>query len=70
MPAIFNAANEVAVAAFLEGRIGYTSIIDTVETVVQQLSPSAISPLRDLADVSAIEDDARRVATDVIKQVV
>lgn len=70
LPAIFNAANEVAVAAFLEGRIGYTSIIDTVETVVQQLSPSAISPLRDLADVSAIEDDARRVANDVIKKVV
>ena len=70
LPAIFNAANEVAVAAFLDGRIGYTSIIDTVETVVQQLSPSAISPLRDLADVSAIEDDARRVANDVIKKVV
>jgi 1-deoxy-D-xylulose-5-phosphate reductoisomerase len=70
LPAIFNAANEVAVAAFLEGRIGYTSIIDTVETVVQQLSPSAISPLRDLADVSAIEDDARRVANDVIKKAV
>ena len=70
LPAIFNAANEVAVAAFLDGRIGYTSIIDTVETVVQQLSPSAISPLRDLADVSAIEDDARRVANDVIKKAV
>lgn len=70
LPAIFNAANEVAVAAFLDGRIGYTSIIDTVETVVQQLSPSAISPLRDLADVSAIEDDARRVANDVVKKAV
>lgn len=70
LPAIFNAANEVAVAAFLDGRIGYTSLIDTVETVVQQLSPSAISPLRDLADVSAIEDDARRVANDVIKKAV
>jgi 1-deoxy-D-xylulose-5-phosphate reductoisomerase len=70
LPAIFNAANEVAVAAFLDRRIGYTSIIDTVETVVQQLSPSAISPLRDLADVSAIEDDARRVANDVVKKAV
>jgi 1-deoxy-D-xylulose-5-phosphate reductoisomerase len=70
LPAIFNAANEVAVAAFLDGRFGYTSIIDTVETVVQQLSPSAISPLRDLADVSAIEDDARRVANDVVKKAV
>ena len=70
LPAIFNAANEVAVAAFLDSHIGYSAIIDTVETVVQQLSPSAVSVLRDLADVSAIEDDARRVANEVIKRAV
>jgi 1-deoxy-D-xylulose-5-phosphate reductoisomerase len=70
LPAIFNAANEVAVAAFLDSHIGYSAIIDTVETVVQQLSPSAVSSLRDLADVSAIEDDARRVAHEVIKRAV
>ena len=70
LPAIFNAANEVAVAAFLDSHIGYSAIIDTVETVVQQLSPSAVSSLRDLADVSAIEDDARRVAYEVIKRAV
>jgi 1-deoxy-D-xylulose-5-phosphate reductoisomerase len=70
LPAIFNAANEVAVAAFLDSHIGYTAIIDTVDAVVQQLSPSAVSALRDLADVSAIEDDARRVAHEVIKRAV
>jgi 1-deoxy-D-xylulose-5-phosphate reductoisomerase len=70
LPAIFNAANEVAVAAFLDSHIGYSAIIDTVETVVQQLSPSAVSSLRDLADVSATEDDARRVAHEVIKRAV
>ena len=70
LPAIFNAANEVAVAAFLDSHIGYSAIIDTVEAVVQQLSPSAVSVLRDLADVSAIEDDARRVAHEVIKRAV
>jgi 1-deoxy-D-xylulose-5-phosphate reductoisomerase len=70
LPAIFNAANEVAVAAFLDSHIGYSAIIDTVETVVQQLSPSAVSSLRDLADVSAIEDDARRIAHEVIKRAV
>jgi 1-deoxy-D-xylulose-5-phosphate reductoisomerase len=69
LPAIFNAANEVAVAAFLDSHIGYSEIIDIVEAVVQQLSPSAISPLRDLADVSAIEDDARLVALEKIKKV-
>ena len=70
LPAIFNAANEVAVAAFLDSHIGYSAIIDTVDAVVQQLSPSAVSVLRDLADVSAIEDDARRVAHEVIKRAV
>lgn len=70
LPAIFNAANEVAVAAFLDSHIGYSAIIDTVDAVVQQLSPSAVSALRDLADVSAIEDDARRVAHEVIKKAV
>ena len=70
LPAIFNAANEVAVAAFLDSHIGYSAIIDTVDAVVQQLSPSAVSALRDLADVSAIEDDARRVALEVIKRAV
>jgi 1-deoxy-D-xylulose-5-phosphate reductoisomerase len=70
LPAIFNAANEVAVAAFLDSHIGYSAIIDTVDAVVQQLSPSAVSSLRNLADVSAIEDDARRVAHEVIKRAV
>ena len=70
LPAIFNAANEVAAAAFLDSHIGYSAIIDTVDAVVQQLSPSAVSSLRDLADVSAIEEDARRVAHEVIKRAV
>ena len=33
-PAVFNAANEQAVAAFHDGRIGYLGILDTVERVV------------------------------------
>ena len=33
-PAVFNAANEQAVLAFHEGRIGYLGILDTVEAVV------------------------------------
>jgi 1-deoxy-D-xylulose-5-phosphate reductoisomerase len=70
LPAIFNAANEVAVAAFLDSHIGYSAIIDTVDAVVQQLSPSAVSAPRDLTDVSAIEDDARRVAHEVIRRAV
>ena len=68
LPAIFNAANEVAVAAFLAGQISFTSIIESVDLAVQKLG-SAVNPIRDLADVSAIENDARKVAGEIIKKV-
>ncbi|MDA2962632.1 MAG: 1-deoxy-D-xylulose-5-phosphate reductoisomerase [Actinomycetota bacterium] len=59
MPTIFNAANEIAVAAFIAGRIGFRSILPVVESVTKSYEKSLPSPIRDLADVSAIEDDAR-----------
>ena len=62
MPAIFNAANEVAVEAFIAEKISFTSILPLVKEVVEASSGSARSTLRDLADVSAIEDDARALA--------
>jgi 1-deoxy-D-xylulose-5-phosphate reductoisomerase len=65
-PAVYNAANEVAVAAFLEGRIPFTAIVDTIEVVVSKTSGSTSSKLRDLSDVSMVENDARRVASEVI----
>ena len=33
-PAVYNAANEVCVEAFREGRLAFTGIVDTVETVL------------------------------------
>jgi len=69
LPAIFNAANEVCVAAFIDGKIGFTSIIETVEAVVQSLGSKSAGALRDLADVSAIENDARQVAQEHISKV-
>ncbi|CAB4603888.1 unannotated protein [freshwater metagenome] len=68
LPAIFNAANEVAVAAFLAGQISFTAIIESVDLAVQKLG-SAVNPIRDLADVSAIENDARKVAGEIIERV-
>ena len=68
LPAIFNAANEVAVAAFLAGEISFTAIIESVDLAVQKLG-SAVNPIRDLADVSAIENDARKVAGEIVKKV-
>ena len=61
-PAIFNASNEVAVQAFVDGQIKFTDIVSIVSDSVDSLRGSAASKLRDLADVSAIEEDARRTA--------
>ena len=69
LPAIFNAANEVCVASFISGAIGFTSIVETVEEVVQKLGGKSASAPRDLADVSAIEDDARAIATELLQKV-
>ncbi len=69
LPAIFNAANEVCVSAFIDGKIGFTSIIETVEEVVQILGTKSAGVLRDLGDVSAIENDARRIAQEHVSKV-
>lgn len=41
MPAVLNAANEVAVGVFLQDRIGFCDIFDSVEETVEQLSCAA-----------------------------
>ena len=69
LPAIFNAANEVCIASFISGKIGFTSIVDTVEEVVQKLGGKSASAPRDLSDVSAIEEDARAIATELLQKV-
>ncbi len=70
LPAIFNAANEVAVHAFLKGSISFTSIMECVEQSVQRLGGSTPSAIRDLSDVSAIEQDAQSVAREVLERMV
>jgi 1-deoxy-D-xylulose-5-phosphate reductoisomerase len=41
-PAVMNASNEVAVAAFLEGRIPLTRIVEVVETVLETHEPAPV----------------------------
>ena len=69
LPAIFNASNEEAVRAFMEGQIAFTAIIDTVSAVVDSLRATAVTRLRDIADVSAAEEDARRTTRELLKKV-
>jgi 1-deoxy-D-xylulose-5-phosphate reductoisomerase len=64
--AMFNAANEVAVEAFLKKLIPFTAIVKTVETVISRLASSAPDRVRDINDVTAIENDARRVAQEAL----
>jgi 1-deoxy-D-xylulose-5-phosphate reductoisomerase len=49
-PAVFNAANEQAVAAFHAGTIGYLDIVETVERVVDAHEPEAQLNLESLAE--------------------
>lgn len=58
-PAVLNAANEVAVAAFLEGKIGFLDIARIVETVMRKLGAPAVP---DLVSVLALDEAARAAA--------
>ena len=67
-PAVFNAANEEAVAAFLVEKISFTDIVEIIDEVLADIGGDASAPLRDVADVSAIEENARAVAREKIAE--
>ncbi len=58
-PCAFNAANEVAVAAFLAGRIGFLEIAETVERTLETVGGA---PAAGLDGLTAADAEARRVA--------
>jgi 1-deoxy-D-xylulose-5-phosphate reductoisomerase len=59
-PAVLNAANEVAVAAFLEGRIAFPAIAAIAAGVLDaHRARATTAPLRDLDDVLAADAWAR-----------
>ncbi|HEY9163609.1 MAG TPA: 1-deoxy-D-xylulose-5-phosphate reductoisomerase [Magnetovibrio sp.] len=62
-PTALNAANEVAVAAFLSGKIGFLDIARVVESVLDEMSAhGALLTLNSLGDVFAIDGQARERA--------
>ena len=69
LPAVYNAANEVAVAAFLAQQIKFTAIIEIVSKVVNAFNGNAPTTIRDIADVSEIEQSARMKADELIKEI-
>jgi 1-deoxy-D-xylulose-5-phosphate reductoisomerase len=58
-PTVLNAANEIAVAAFLDERIGFLEIAEVVERTLDLLSGRRIDRLE---DVHAVDDEARATA--------
>ena len=60
-PTVLNAANEVAVAAFLSRKIG---ILDIARTVAETLARSPNIPMVSLDDVISVDADARRLAAE------
>ena len=73
VPAVYNAANEECVAAFREGRLGFTGIVDVVGAVLQDaltsdaVGSSASDATVSITDVLAADAWARARAADRIR---
>jgi len=59
-PALLNAANEVAVEAFLAGRLRFTAIAEVISAVLDRVPAQEVRDLEDLTGADAL---ARRAAT-------
>ncbi|HEX9195256.1 MAG TPA: 1-deoxy-D-xylulose-5-phosphate reductoisomerase [Azonexus sp.] len=64
-PAILNAANEIAVAAFLDRRLSFLGIPRLIEATLAKLPAG---PEGSLADVLTADAEARRIASSLIKE--
>jgi len=63
MPAVLNAANEVAVARFLHGGLPFPAITDTIAAVMDAWQ-ARNRPLADLEQALAVDREARRLAAE------
>jgi 1-deoxy-D-xylulose-5-phosphate reductoisomerase len=62
-PAVLNAADEVAVEAFLDRRIRFTEIVEVVAGTLDAVPPAPISTL---ADALAADAEGRAAATEAV----
>jgi len=67
MPAVLNAANEVAVQAFLDNQIAFMAVAEVVERVISQTSHQ---DAKDIALLVKADSDARESANEIIKTMV
>jgi 1-deoxy-D-xylulose-5-phosphate reductoisomerase len=61
-PAVYNAANEIAVQAFLESTIRFPEMADLVSETIDRIGNSAVTGIKDVLEV---DQAARSVATEV-----
>ncbi|MEJ2481674.1 MAG: 1-deoxy-D-xylulose-5-phosphate reductoisomerase [Gemmatimonadota bacterium] len=65
-PAAYNAANEVAVRAFLDRRLSFPGIAGVVEEVLERMSAR---PVKSIEDVEAADFEARALAREAVHRV-
>ena len=63
-PTVLNAANEVAVQAFLDGRLNFVGIATVIDKVLQRLETAPVKALSDVLDADAA---SRRMAASLIE---
>ena len=63
LPIVLNAANEVAVGAFLEGRLAFTAIPEVIAGCMDRYERDGRHEVQALADVRAIDAEARKFAS-------
>ena len=63
-PCVLNAADEVAVAAFLDGRIGFAAIGELIERVLEEMPAGRVTHFEELFEVDA---EARRRAEEQVR---
>ena len=66
MPTILNAANEIAVAAYAAGRIGFYGIGELVESVCERMAWQAGRAPGTIVEALAVDGEARRLARSLV----
>ena len=64
LPIVLNAANEVAVSAFLESRLRFTAIPEVIEGAMARYEREAARPIEGLDDVREVDRWARAAAAE------
>ncbi|MBT5074840.1 MAG: 1-deoxy-D-xylulose-5-phosphate reductoisomerase [Kordiimonadaceae bacterium] len=66
-PTILNASNEVAVYAFLEGKIGFLDIARIVEETLNKIT---FHTMNSLSDVHEVDEDTRRLSKQLVTGII